>query len=50
MNENNDIAAVKSLEAFINAVEAHRGKKISDTEADALIGAAQQTIDQLTAQ
>lgn len=43
-NENNDIAGCNSLEAFINAVEAQRGKKISNNEADELIAAAQNII------
>jgi hypothetical protein len=47
VNENNDVAAINSLEAFINLVEAQRGKQISDTDADALIVAAQQIIDLL---
>lgn len=46
-NENNDGAAVNSLEAFINAVNAQRGKKISEEDAEALIEAAQQIIDLL---
>ncbi len=33
-------AAVNQLDAFINQVEAQRGKKISDEDADALIAAA----------
>jgi len=45
LNENNDVAAVNSLEAFINAVEAQRGKKISEEDADALIAQAQAIID-----
>jgi hypothetical protein len=48
LNENNDVAAINSLEAFINAVEAQRGKKISEEDADALIEAVQQIIDMLT--
>ncbi|MHC4541839.1 MAG: hypothetical protein ACYS74_18990 [Planctomycetota bacterium] len=40
INENNDVAAVNTLEAFINAVEAQRGSKISDADADVLIFAA----------
>ncbi|MHC4158568.1 MAG: FIMAH domain-containing protein, partial [Planctomycetota bacterium] len=47
-NENNDIAAINTLGAFINAVEAQRGKKIPEAEADALIAAAQQIIDLLS--
>jgi hypothetical protein len=49
VNENNDVAAINTLEAFINAVEAQRGDKISQTDADALIAAAQQIIDLLNA-
>ena len=48
LNENNDVAAVNSLEAFINAVQAQRGNKIPEADADALIAAAQQIIDLLT--
>jgi hypothetical protein len=40
INENNDVAAINSLQAFINAVEAQRGKKISEEDADTLIAAA----------
>ncbi len=40
-NENNDVAAINALEAFINAVEAQSGKKIEDTDAEALIVKAQ---------
>jgi len=47
-NENNDAAAVNTLEAFINAVEAQRGKKIPEAEADALIAAAQEIIELLS--
>ncbi len=43
----NDHAAVNSLEAFINGVEAQRGKKISQDDADALIAAARAIIDRL---
>jgi hypothetical protein len=49
INENNDVAAINTLEAFINAVEAQRGNKISDTNADDLIAAAQAIINQLNA-
>jgi hypothetical protein len=45
VNENNDRAATEALEAFIYAVRAQRGNKISDAEADALIAAAQEIID-----
>jgi len=47
-NENNDAAAINSLQAFINAVQAQSGKKISQADADSLIAAAQQIIDLLT--
>ena len=40
-------AAIRSLEAFINAVEAQRGKKITGVEADVLVGAAQEIIELL---
>ena len=47
-NENNDAAAINLLEAFINAVEAQRGKKIPEADADALIEAVQEIIDLLS--
>ena len=50
LNENNDVAAINSLQAFINAVEAQRGKKITNEQADELIAAAQQIINRLTAE
>jgi len=40
-NENNDIAAINCLGAFINAVEAQRGKKIPEADADDMIASAQ---------
>jgi hypothetical protein len=40
-NPNNDVSARNTLEAFINKVEAQRGKKLSDAEADALIAMAE---------
>ena len=46
-NDKNDKAAVNSLEAFINAVEAQSGKKISEEDADDLIALAQQIIAEL---
>ena len=48
INANNDVAAVNSLQAFINAVEAQRGNKIPAADADALIAAAQAIIDSLS--
>jgi len=41
-NVNNDGAACNSLGAFINAVQAQRGKKITNAQADQLIVSAQQ--------
>ena len=41
-NVNNDGAALNSLAAFINAVEAQRGNKITSAQADELIAAAQE--------
>lgn len=42
-NENNDVAAMNILlNAFINAVEAQRGKKLTDEEADDLVGRAEE--------
>jgi hypothetical protein len=48
INANNDVAAVNTLEAFINAVEAQRGKEISEPDADALIQAAVNIINMLS--
>jgi hypothetical protein len=45
INDCQDLAAVNVLEAFINQVEAQRGKKLTEEEADALIAAAQWIID-----
>jgi hypothetical protein len=50
VNTNNDVAAINSLNAFINAVEAQRGNKITNEDADALIAAAQAIIDSLQSQ
>lgn len=50
LNENNDVAAVNSLRAFINAVEAQRGKAIPAAAADELIASAQAIIDLIEAQ
>jgi hypothetical protein len=47
IQEANDHAAASMLGAFINLVEAQRGKHIPDLDADELIGAAQAIIDQL---
>jgi hypothetical protein len=48
LKENNDGAAVNALEAFINEVEAQRGNKIPEDEANALIQAVQKIIDMLS--
>lgn len=44
LQEKNDHAAINNLEAFINSVEAQRGKKLTDDEADALIASATEVI------
>jgi hypothetical protein len=43
-NVKNNAAAVNALEAFINAVNAQRGEKITQGQADSLIAAAQRII------
>ena len=45
LDNDKDTAGVNQLEAFINQVEAQRGKKLTEEEADALIAAAQWIID-----
>ena len=47
INANNDVAAVNTLEAFINAAQAQSGDKIPTEDADALIAAAQEVITAL---
>ncbi|MHC4404408.1 MAG: Kelch repeat-containing protein [Planctomycetota bacterium] len=44
LNENNDVAAVNALEAFINSVEAQSGNRIPAADADGLIAAALEII------
>ena len=44
LNSNNDSAAIGSLNAFIAAVEAQRGKELSDEEANLLIAKANEII------
>jgi len=44
-NENNDVAAINAMNALINAVEAQRGKTLTDDQADMLIAAALEVID-----
>jgi len=48
VNQHNDQAAINSLEAFINHVEAQRGNQISDADADLLISRTQAIIDSLS--
>lgn len=48
LNNHNDVAAVNSLQAFINAVNAQRGNKITDAQADTLIAEANALITYLT--
>lgn len=43
----NDLSAINMLNAFINSVEAQRGKEIADIDADDLISKAMQIIDSL---
>lgn len=47
LNQNNDVAAINSLQAFINAVEAQRGNKITSAQADTLIQYAQEILQSL---
>lgn len=49
-NANNDVAAIGSLKAFIASVEAQRGKKLADADADALVLATEEIIDMLATQ
>jgi len=48
MNDQNDIAAINSLQAALNAIEAQRDKKIPSDDADALIAAIREVIDLLS--
>ena len=50
VNTNNDVAAANTLNAFINAVEAQRGNKISYEDAYMLVAAAQAIIATLESQ
>jgi len=47
-NENNDVAAINSLQAFINAVAAQSGNKIPEGDATELIEAARAIIECLS--
>ncbi len=44
-NKNNDMAAINSLQAFINTVAVQSDKKISQADADALIAATREIIE-----
>jgi hypothetical protein len=45
INENNNVAAINSMDAFINAVEAQRDKFLTDEEANTLVLRANEVID-----
>lgn len=47
LNENNDVSVLNRLNAVLNEVDAQRGNKISDTDADFLMNAIQDIIDLL---
>ena len=47
LNSNQPDAAISQLEEFINKVEAQRGKKITEEQADYLVGKAQAIIDSI---
>jgi hypothetical protein len=47
-NPKNDVAAINALKAFINKVEAQRGKKIPEEIADELITEAQEIIEEIS--
>ncbi len=48
INNNNHVAAINTLQAFINAVEAQSDNKIPEADADDLITTAQEIIAALT--
>jgi len=48
VNQNNDMAAINTLEAFINAVESQRDNKITSLQADQLIQKAREVIAYLS--
>lgn len=48
VNQNNDAAAINSLQAFINSVEAQRENNITNEQADELINAVQAIINSLS--
>ena len=48
VNQNNNQAAINALQSFINAVEAQRGNRITNEQANQLIAAAQAIINSLS--
>jgi hypothetical protein len=46
-HKNNDVAAINGMWAFINSVEAQRGKELTEEEADSLIDAANAVLESL---
>ena len=48
VNQNNDAAAIHALESFIDEVEAQRGIKITNAQADKLIASVQAIINLLS--
>ncbi|MEN8130581.1 MAG: hypothetical protein ABFS45_10400 [Pseudomonadota bacterium] len=49
VNQNNNVAAINTLEAFINATLAQRGSHIPEAEVDEIIALAKAAIEALTA-
>jgi len=49
-NPHNDAVALGAMQAFINAIEAQRGKKLTDEEADLMVSDALAIIDLLSTQ
>ena len=47
LDRGRDNTAVNQLESFVNEVEAQSGKKLTTEEADELIAAAQEVIDNI---
>ena len=47
IDENNNVAAINALQSFINAVKAQSGKKISESNTQALIDATHAIINSL---
>ena len=47
VNDNNDVSALNMLDALIQSAEAQRGGKLTDSQANTIIGSAQSIIDLL---